>query len=449
MISTAISASALDQVTDYTNTTPSDSTIKAGTKIVTGISLKVATVFFAAFETVVRTAVLIAATPLYLLHNKTFTSLKEGTISAAQTITKATAAIATIQAPRAPKTDKPTERIFTKENALFAAKVAAGIVVVGGAIAGAGYLMQAGGEYLASSPNIQSVALKSFGEGLKASGEYVFLAGKYTAYTVLVPMYTVGYELPKWVINKGIPEAVNFVNNNLIQPSIQILTYVRDHVLIPIRDKVTQVVTEYFLTPLMDYVFTPLEDLVLWAGKKIEYGLNLLKDYALTPIINCIKSVSTWVWENMLAPVCTVIQTIGIKIDTFAKAVFAKFSEYVLTPLSNAMHAIADKISEYVLTPLRQAALAIWNEVSDIALRLMRYTWDHIIGPVLGIISSTLTLTYEWLIQPIMNVAIAFFSALATRATTVYRELADFTYSIFANIKDELYQIIAGSAASS
>ena len=129
MISTAISASAVDQVADCTNITPSDSTMKAGIKIVAGTSLKVATVFFAVFETVIRTAVLIVAIPLYLIHNKTFTSLKEGTISGAQTITEATAAIATIQAPRAPKTDKPNEiftrRILTKENTLFAAKIVA------------------------------------------------------------------------------------------------------------------------------------------------------------------------------------------------------------------------------------------------------------------------------------------------------------------------------------
>jgi len=98
MTQLAYSATALERVTSLTNIQPDDSKIVAASKFAGGLPLKVSIAALATFEFVLRTAGLIATSPLYFFANKTFTEMTDSTKSAAKTIVDATAALARIHA---------------------------------------------------------------------------------------------------------------------------------------------------------------------------------------------------------------------------------------------------------------------------------------------------------------------------------------------------------------
>ena len=100
MTQQAYAATALQRAAGLTNIQKGDGELVAASKFVGGLPLKISVAVFAAFEFVVRTAILIAASPLYFLANKTFTEMTEATKSSAQTIVNATVSLATIRAPK-------------------------------------------------------------------------------------------------------------------------------------------------------------------------------------------------------------------------------------------------------------------------------------------------------------------------------------------------------------
>jgi len=332
---------------------------------------------------------------------------------------------------------KITEHL-TRDNAIFAAKVAAGIVITGAAIAGTGYLMQAGGEFLLSNPNIQNIALKTLGTYMKPAGEYVFLAGKCTAYTILVPAYTLGYELPKWVIKEGIPQSVILIHNYVIQPATQTFIYVKDQIFIPMMNTVIQVANDYLWSPLKDaalwaearvvemltyardhllyplcekvsqivrdYFFIPLRDAACWMGRNIIYGLNLLNDHVITPLCDLSMRVAVWARDHLLYPLCEKVSQM-VRDYFFIPLRDAAcwmgrniiyglnlLNDYVITPLCDLSIRVAVWAREHILLPTINGAIHILSyvakKVSNIAITLFQHLSNYVLIPLKNVVQA-------------------------------------------------------------
>lgn len=94
----ALSNQALTKVAQLTIITPDNGNIISAAKFAAGVSLKVATVALAVFESVLRAFLLVSAAPLQLIAPKTFSNFARQTLSAVHTILDATMAITQIRA---------------------------------------------------------------------------------------------------------------------------------------------------------------------------------------------------------------------------------------------------------------------------------------------------------------------------------------------------------------
>jgi len=108
---------------------------------------------------------------------------------------------------------------LNRDNLIFAGEVAGGLVVGGATLALAGYGMQTIGQSLLDSQEGEH----ALGEALCTGGDYTFRAGKFTAYTVLVPADIFLHRIPKWTIMHGLPMAYKFSAELLSTSRIGIL----------------------------------------------------------------------------------------------------------------------------------------------------------------------------------------------------------------------------------
>ncbi|NGX38119.1 MAG: hypothetical protein K1000chlam2_01291 [Chlamydiae bacterium] len=349
---------------------------------------------------------------------------------------------------------------FNKEIAIFAAKVAAGIVVVGGAIAATGYLLESAGtqllSYLDKSDVISNIALKNLGHFLQSSGGGLFLVGKYTSYTVLVPGYIVGYEFPKWMLEQGIPKIMTFIQNNIYKPLIEsmewlkvkaldVIQYVGEHVLRPILEKVGQIVNDYFLKnmkwladraieiinwatknvfiPMLnvinkvmnlasEYILEPLGQVIKWTGNRIFDVINWGIHSVVLPFFQTIDTIMRWVGKNFFEPVCQAIWNFAVKAVDFAQ-------KYIFTPLQSA----GIWVLKNLLQPVANAANTLMRIAIDYFLYpSYQFARDNIVYPVTNMIAEGSKLAYQHIIHPVGQAGYAIVANIADLVGKIYTE---------------------------
>ncbi len=295
--------------------------------------------------------------------------------------------------------------LFTRENAIFAAKIACGVVVAGGTMALAGYALESGGVALMSK------GYQSLGSYMQIGGNGLFIAGKYTAYTVLVPTYMVCYQLPRWIITTGAPETARLFRTYVLEPSIEkiqwlshktveVITYVHQHVVQPIVDKVSYVYSQYIVpavTTAALWVQDKIVTVALWAKDKIVIVLEFTRDYILTPIANLAHSALELAKQYLFEPLFQAMQWVGNRIiDVIHLA-----NEYILQPLFNLASRITEivrdgiiwlgnNIQDYIFTPIAHLVQWIGNNARD-----------YIITPLANLMRQVAELATTYFFEPI------------------------------------------------
>jgi len=291
-----------------------------------------------------------------------------------------------------------TSQILTQENALFAAKIALGIVVVGGAAAGAGYLVEKGGTSLISyAEKIDAEALKTLGSWLEYGGQGLFTAGKYTAYSILVPAYAVGYELPKWVINKGLPALRDHVLvpfcKNVIQPALQKVEWLVTEAIPAAVEKVTQLAKEW--------IFVPLYNKIHWVATQLQLGVEWLANKGIELIHSIAKKVHALVlpiWNSIVLPVLKnvkwfiteVIPTYISKIAQFAR-------DQIFIPLSNAIRWTLTKIQGGLEWLLERGI-----EVLQKGFEIIEAIWNATIVPLYTNVILPILQNVRWVLTEVI-----------------------------------------------
>ncbi|NGX47811.1 MAG: hypothetical protein K1000chlam3_01196 [Chlamydiae bacterium] len=351
---------------------------------------------------------------------------------------------------------------FNQENAIFAAKVAAGIVVVGGAIAATGYLLESAGTQLLShmdkSTVISNIAMKNLGRFLQSSGAGLFLVGKYTSYTVLVPGYIVGYEFPKWMMEHGIPKMMTFIQDNIYKPLVQsmewlkgkvldVIQYVGEHILRPILEKVGQIVNDYLIQPLlknMKWLADRVIEMISWATENLFIPMfdalikvmKLAEKYILEPLGKGIEWIGNRIFDVINWGVHSVVLPLFRTIDAIMQWVGKNFFEPALQAIWRFAGYAADFASKYIFTPLQSAAIWAYENllqpVADAANAVMRFTFnyflyptyqfarDYLVYPTVDFIVKGSNLTYEHIIQPIGQKGYALIANVTEIAGKIY-----------------------------
>ncbi|MBS0629044.1 MAG: hypothetical protein JSS30_02325 [Verrucomicrobia bacterium] len=299
-----------------------------------------------------------------------------------------------------------SSKLFTKENAIFAAKVAGAIVLAGGAMALTGYALEAGGVSL-----MNNVAGGSFlgnvGSYMEVGGKGLFTVGKYTAYTILVPAYMVCYQGPRWLVTTGIPETTRLFRSYILEPGIEkiqwlanktveVVTYVHEHAIRPVIEKAQYVFAEY-VVPAAIWAKDQIVFAATWAKDKIIVGLELARDYVLIPMVNLAKSALELAKQYIYEPILQAAQWAADKIIVALN--HAK--EYIVDPILNlasrvieiakdAVVWVATNFKDYVITPI----------VSGVEWAVTNFR-DYIVTPVVNLIQKVAELASTYIVEPL------------------------------------------------
>lgn len=378
-------------------------------------------------------------------------------------------------------------------------KAAGCLLLFSGTTAGAGSLMKMGAERFicssAGSTTAWGSACASVGKISAFVGDKLFLIGKYAFLTVSVPLYTIGWVAPKWIITKAIPQAATWTARHIIIPlaqgTLKVVSTVAETVLIPMAHAVSQACTWTWRTlfiPIangLGQAITAISKALATAIHKIHTvvikpcarglvkvttcALNALiatiqkiNSFLLQPLIHGIGHVIRWTWNTIFLPLCKAIGS---------SVIFAlnKIYTFIIKPLAVALSNASQWIWNTILVPLteltRQAAVCLKNIIVRIAIAvyqyllkpigtaivfLVKWTWNTVLLPVLeatgfaayGLLSGMARLAhiiYQYVLLPVGQ----FVAIIGRSVASFTRSVADLTQSLSLSIH-ETFQRLRG-----
>jgi hypothetical protein len=153
--------------------------------------------------------------------------------------------------------------IFTLRNIALGA---GGIILFAGVAAGGGRLLQLGGAKLLATP-----AWSHVGRAAALAGDKLLYVGKGAFLSVAVPIYTVTWALPKWIITVGIPKGAAFYYERIFVPYLNGIS------------KGAQAVVHF--------IKQPLANAANWAWSSV-----------LSPALVEVAKATQWIFQSILVP---------------------------------------------------------------------------------------------------------------------------------------------------
>lgn len=241
---------------------------------------------------------------------------------------------------------QPTSQASIGKTAL---KVIGGVLLFAGATAGTGRLLQHGGTQLLPH-------LPAAGKAVTVTGNALFLTGKGAFLSVAVPVYTITWIIPRWIVTVGIPQAAMLVNKYVLIPTYQGLVKLS----------------------------SSLNDALLRAAKNI-YSL------ALEPIGRTLFVSMKWVWKAVILPVS----------DQIAQAV-SMIYRHIVSPLARQTASAARWVWNSVVTPVMDAMIhRILVPLSRLLITSVKWVWSAAIVPVANAARKAVREIVQRVLQPL------------------------------------------------
>ncbi|MDN3507041.1 MAG: hypothetical protein P0S96_07425 [Simkaniaceae bacterium] len=321
-----------------------------------------------------------------------------------------------------------------------AAKIAVGIVGIGFACAGVGHVLEKAGVEIKNAVggdcSTTAVALRKIGGGMEAGGRGLFLTGKYTAYTVLVPAYIATYEFPKWAICKAIPKVARVVDRFVVAPVLKgaecVLSRVGKlakavfvHLLLPVMktflwkpltylapkiEKVAILACKKILVPIVEVT----ERLVIWACNRSVEIIRVLDRFVISPVTKLVKKMGAIALKNLIIPAVNLLRFVMKEciLPVVAKVVKV-VSTCIVTPVVEAIRWTYEEL----ILPVASAAHAVMafahKYFVEIPLRCMS---QYVFKPVVRIISTSIKLLKQTVVSPVFKATAQVLNLLAKSA---------------------------------
>lgn len=333
-------------------------------------------------------------------------------------------------------------------NLLFGAQVIGAVVGIGTVIAGAGYLIEAGGARILNDQSISNTALRTLGDVMHYGGRALFLAGKYTAYTALVPTYIACYKFPLWLHEVVIPHTVVFL---------------RDYVAIPLF--------EHVLRPAFDSFISIIERVAQFV-RECWQSIRPVLERVLSGLLNAAQ----WTMENLIDPIFQRIQLVWEQIEQGLVWIIRNIYDfceiaysYVVFPIEYIANKIASFINRHLLPLLVRVAqtmmnlgISLWQWTYDYILdpaltvssKIVRVVWkyffqslyrltrDYLIVPLANLAISCVQWTNEHLIEPITRVVMAIFNLIAEQALNILEGITNTATFIYDQMVTDLFSCL-------
>ncbi len=180
----------------------------------------------------------------------------------------------------APSLSEPG-RIFTLRNIALGV---GGITLFAGALAGSGRLLQLSGAHLLSTP-----AWSHVGRAATIAGEKLVFVGKGAFLSVAVPIYTVTWVVPKWILTVGIPKGAALYHEYILAPALKGIKAVAE--------------------ALFHYIKQPLATLAKWVWTSVIVpgfeGISKAAEaafHSLRLLAELTVNVTIWAWSSVIGP---------------------------------------------------------------------------------------------------------------------------------------------------
>ena len=312
---------------------------------------------------------------------------------------------------RLPEMGLQKQPIAWRPIAMTAAKVIGGLLLFSGVTAGSGHLMKIGGTYLAS--HVPKYATMGF--AMTQAGDKVFLVGKTAFLSVAVPVYMMGWVVPKWIVTVAVPKGAAYAHK---------------------------------------YLFVPLYNGMIkvssYLSKLLAKTAQAIYDYVLEPLSRCIMLAAEWVWRVILDPLISKIaqivdQTYRRILPLLQQAINAviKVEKWilrsVLDPLIRKMAQIVGQIYHHVLIPLERAVSEaskwIWNAllipcidhlthivklIDRAAIKTVKAAYIYFVKPIGHIVRAAVQWSWNAVLLPLIETSRV---ATVKIAQVIYRML--------------------------
>jgi hypothetical protein len=204
-----------------------------------------------------------------------------------------------------------------RRTALIAAKVIAAGMLFAGAAAGLGMLLQSGGTRLINYGDQEKIAHLA-GVIVKAVGDKLFWIGKYSFYSISVPIYAITWVIPKWAVTRGIPQGIVLAHRYVLIPlSKGIVRGI--HVINLAVCKIAQAIYTDIMCPFARMmagfskwfwhaVLIPLSQGIVQGFRGIHQAtmktIQVIYTYLLKPLGYAVLHASVWIGKAVILPVC-------------------------------------------------------------------------------------------------------------------------------------------------
>lgn len=302
------------------------------------------------------------------------------------------------------------------------------------AAAGTGSLLSIAGTRLVTvagtNTTLSAYVIKNIGTGMIFAGNGLFLAGKYAFLSIAVPAYTVGWVIPKWIVTKGAPEALQLshdyviipICNGIIKASVhlqdiivRVAQTIYDKILIPFMEqswkftiwtwnnlivpsmqqitRTAQLIADRFLKPVLFHAIRMIDRawqaVVIPIAKKIVEGLSTCKEYmartalmiynhVMIPFHNAIR----WSWSTIIIPVAKKINDTVLRLNRLMDNVMQTFYSRILVPLAETTVHVLNYIKDIVVIPVMNGVVKATSLLNQVLAKTTQSIYDFVLVPL-------------------------------------------------------------------
>lgn len=328
--------------------------------------------------------------------------------------------------------NNPMIEFFQNEITIKVAKIAGSVLALATLSVGIGRLMQVSGKqlvasYLGENSSLAKV-VRMVGIVVGVLGDGLFFVGKYSFLSITVPVYTVGWILPKTLCEEVIKVAQAGYYYTILPLGRlikDVLIWTWNSVFIPVIDKIVQAV-DYVSNAIIkvaqtiyDYALEPIGRGIITSSKWVSNSIvvplctgflkNVIKiatfayEYILEPLSRAIISVSKWIWNSVVISVCNgIVKAAEYVIDAVAKVAQVIY-DYVLNPLGQAIVTASKWIWNSLLMPVINGVVKAAGYVIDAVVKVAQVIYDYALAPIGRVVAEVSNWIWKTIAMPIVN----------------------------------------------
>jgi len=266
--------------------------------------------------------------------------------------------------PNIPQSTPITDRI---------AQVIVGILIFSAVASGSGYVTSLIGNKIISlvgaNSSLFGKSLIVCGKGLTIAGEGCAVAGKYAFLSISVPVYTVTWVIPKWIITVAIPKMALAAHEYVLIPAINGVIAASKFLgnqILNLAQAVYTLVLEPFGQFALHVVKALYRDIVVPLMGHLKDLAMIVYEYVLEPFARYSLMAVQKLYEAIIIPIVDgVVRAATFLSDTVVQIAFLIYN-HVVIPLVDGFYGAGKFLFHAILVPTFNAVVRCCEVLKDV-----------------------------------------------------------------------------------